>query len=148
MIQAGDVQKLREMTGAGIMDCKKALEEASGDFDKATELIKERGLAKAAKKAGREASAGRIETYVHNDRVGVMLELQCETDFVARADIFKELAHDIAMQIAAMSPESVDDLMEQAFIKDSGETIGSIITEAISKLGENIKIGRFVRYEI
>jgi elongation factor Ts len=148
MIQAGDVQKLREMTGAGIMDCKKALEEASGDFNKATELIKERGLAKAAKKADREASAGRIETYVHNDRVGVMLELQCETDFVARADMFKELAHDIAMQIAAMSPESVDDLMEQAFIKDGGETIESVVTEAIAKLGENIKIGRFVRYEI
>lgn len=148
MVNAADVQKLREITGAGVMECKKALEEAAGDFKKAQEILQKRGFEKAEKKMDRAANAGRIESYIHNDRVGVLLELFCETDFVAKADVFKELAHNVAMQIAAMDPKDEKELVEQAYIKDPSLTIEALVRAAIAKLGENIKIGRFVRYEI
>jgi len=106
-MSAEDVKKLREMTGAGVMDSKNALEDADGDFDKAAALIKERGLLKAGKKAGRDLGAGLIDSYVHNDRVGVLVNVSCETDFVARSDDFRNLTHSIAMQVAAMNPVSV-----------------------------------------
>lgn len=148
MVQASDVQKLRGETGAGIMECKKALSEADGDFTKAKEIIRGMGLAKADTKSARIAGAGRIESYVHNDRVGVLLEIRSETDFVARSEPFMELAHNIAMQIAAMDPENVEALLTQEFIKDSETTIAELIKGGIAKLGENIQVIRFIRYEI
>ncbi|MBI5148031.1 MAG: translation elongation factor Ts [Parcubacteria group bacterium] len=145
---ASDIQKLREATGAGVMDCKKAIEEAKGDFEKAIAVIHEKGLLKAVKKGERGTNAGVIESYIHNERVGVMLELRCETDFVARVDDFKNLARQLAMQIAAMNPESAEALLAQPYIRDESLTIGDLISRAIAKIGENIKVGRFCRYEL
>ncbi len=147
-VKKEDIQKLRMMTNAGMMDCKRALEEAGGDIDKAREIIKEKGLIIAEKKASRKTGAGLLETYIHNNRVGVLLELRCETDFVARSDMFKNLAHDLAMQIAAMEPEGVDELLEQPSIKDPAVTVNDIITQVIAQMGENIKVERFCRYEL
>ncbi len=148
MVNASDVQKLREMTSAGVMDCKKALEEAGGNFDKALDLIKEKGLLIAEKKAERAANAGIILSYVHNDRIGVLLEIHCETDFVGRSDPFRELAHNITMQIAAMEPADVKALLEQPFIRNEKVSIGDLIKETIAKVGENITVERFMRYEL
>lgn len=148
MVKASDVQKLREMTGAGIMDSKNALVDADGDFEGAVDLIKKRGLLKAEKRAGREVSAGVIDAYVHNDKVGVLVHVSCETDFVARSEPFRELAHDVAMQVAAMNPEDVHELMGQAYIKDDNQTIEELVGGVISKVGENIKIEKFTRYQI
>jgi elongation factor Ts len=161
-VSADDVKQLRAETGAGVMDAKKALAEAKGDREKALALLKERGLAKAAKKSGREASEGLIQSYVHGDgRIGVLIELNCETDFVARNDDFKQLAADIAMQVAALNPSVVtaDEtpdgqqpeekaLLAQPFIKDPSTTVGDLVTAAISTLGENIQVSRFVRFEL
>lgn len=130
------------------MECKRALDEAKGNFEKAVAVIKERGLVKAEKKQERSVGAGRIESYIHNDRVGVLLELHCETDFVAKADPFKELAHNVAMQIAAMAPETTEDLLKQEYIKDPRSTVEELVKGVIATLGENIKIGRFARFEI
>ena len=143
-----DIQKLREQTGAGVMECKKALTDAGGDFDKAVQLIQERGLIKAEKKATRATGAGFLESYIHNGRVGVLLELHCETDFVAHSDPFKELAHELVMQIAAMNPEDVSEFLKQPYIKDEKITVEQLIKSTIAKVGENIKIERFCRYEI
>ncbi|MEK9150511.1 MAG: translation elongation factor Ts [Patescibacteria group bacterium] len=143
-----DVQKLRETTGAGVMECKKALTDSGGDFDKAAALIRERGLAKAGGKSERKTGAGLIESYVHNERVGVLLEIHCETDFVSRSENFRKLSRDLAMQIAAMNPENVDDLLKQAYIKDESLTVEETIKQAIAKFGENIRLERFCRYEI
>jgi len=143
-----DIQKLREQTGAGVMECKKALQDASGNFDRALQLIQERGLIKAERKAGRATGAGFLESYIHNGRVGVLLELHCETDFVAHADPFKELAHELVMQIAAMDPKGVRELLLQPYIKDEQVTVGQLIKSVIAKVGENIKIERFCRYEL
>ncbi len=130
------------------MECKKALEEASGDFDKSVVIIHERGLVKAAKKGGRTTGAGLLESYVHNERVGVLLELRCETDFVARNSLFRELAHNLVMHIAAMNPKDIEELLDSTFVKDESLIIDALIKQAISKTGENIKIERFCRYEI
>lgn len=148
MASATEVQKLREMTGAGVMECKRALDEAGGDLAKALEIIRERGFAKAEKKAGREAGAGIVDSYVHQDRVGVLVQLNCETDFVARSDEFRELAHEIAMQIAAMDPESVEELLKEPYIRDEKVTIGELVKQTIAKLGENIEIKRFSRFAL
>lgn len=148
MINPSDVSKLREITGAGIMDCKKALQDADGDFDKAKVLIGERGVVKAQKKADREATAGLIESYIHGGRVGVLLEINCETDFVARTDQFKDLARNVAMQISAMNPADLAELLSQQYIKDPNMTVDVLIKNAIAKLGENIKLGKFIRYEL
>ncbi len=148
MVKSKDIQKLREITGAGVMDCKKALEESAGDFEKAKEFIQEQGLIKAEKKSGRETGAGLLETYVHNDRVGVMLELRCETDFVARSQPVKKLAHDLAMHIAAMDPEDTKAFLAQPYIKDESQTVENIIKYVIATVGENIKVARFMRYEV
>lgn len=142
------IQKLRDMTGAGVMSCKKAFQEVSGDFEKAVALIKERGLIKVEAKSGRSTGSGLLETYIHNGRVGVLLELRCETDFVARSEVFKELAHNLAMQVAAMDPADVDNLLAQPYIKDESKTINDLVKEAIARLGENTKVERFCRYEI
>ena len=148
MASAKEVQQLREKTGAGVMDAKKALEEAGGDFDKALDLIKEKGLAKAEKKADREINAGIVKAYTHNDRVAAVLRLGCETDFVAKSDPFQDLAQNLVMQIVAMDPENIEKLMEQPFIKDEKKTIEELVKEAIAKTGENIKVDEFHRLEL
>ena len=144
----GEIQKLREMTGAGVMECKRALDEAKGDFPEAVKFIQERGLAKAEQKAARTAGAGLIETYVHAGRVGVMLQIQAETDFVVRSEPFKVLAHDLAMHIAAMDPADVDTLLAQPYVRDAGMTVGDLVKGVIAKVGENIVVTRFCRYEL
>ena len=163
-IPTSRIKKLRAQAGAGIMDCRNALLKAEGDTEKALEILKEQGILKAQKKADRAASQGLIETYVHTGgRIGAMIELNCETDFVARTDEFKELAHYLAMQVAAMQPQFISQdevpedadiehevacLLLQPFIKDNNKTVQDIIVEIIAKLGENIKVRRFVRYEL
>ncbi|MFH0712488.1 MAG: translation elongation factor Ts [Candidatus Jorgensenbacteria bacterium] len=142
------VSKLREVTGAGVMDCKRALSEAEGDFDRAVEIIKERGVAIAEKKGERKTGTGVLESFVHNGRVGVLLEIRTETDFVARSEPFKELTHEIAMQIAAMEPENVEALMKQPYIKDESTSVEALVKSVIAKVGENIKVERFCRYEL
>lgn len=147
-MSASDVQKLREITGAGMMDCKRALDDAKGDFDAAKALIMERGIIKAEKKADRATGAGILEVYVHNGRVSVMLDLRCETDFVVKSDPFRALAKEIVMQIAAMNPVTIEELMAQPFIKDPSMNIEQMIKNVIAKVGENMKIEKFCRYEL
>jgi len=152
------IKELRDKTGAGIMECKKAIEDALGDLGKAELLIKERGLAMAEKKAGREAGQGLIESYVHAGRIGALIELNCETDFVARTDDFKTLAREIAMQVAATNPGRVSGqeasadgdvpLLDQPYIRDPGKTIQDLVNETIAKVRENIVIRRFARFEL
>lgn len=189
-----DVKKLREATGAGVLDCKNALQEAEGDFEKAVEILRKKGAATAVKKASRTTNEGLIFSYVHfTGQIGVLLELNCETDFVARTDEFKELGNNLAMQVAAMAPKyvSIEDvpeeviekekeiyreqlkdsgkpdhvvekiiegrlqkffedscLMEQKYIMDDSKRVKDVITEAIAKIGENIKVSRFVRLKV
>ncbi|MCL5004388.1 MAG: translation elongation factor Ts [Patescibacteria group bacterium] len=143
-----NIVKLREMTNAGVMDCKKALQDAGNDLDKAVALIHERGLSKAEKKGERATGAGLLHSYIHNERVGVLLELRCETDFVARNPMFQELAHNLAIHIAAMNPANVEELVAQNYVKDESTTIENLIKGAIAKLGENIKAEKFCRYEL
>lgn len=163
-VSANQVKELREKTGAGVMECRRALEESGGDMRRAEEILRERGELTAAKKAGREASQGIIDCYIHGGgRIGVLVEVNCESDFVARNEEFRSLAHDIAMQIAAMNPQFVapEDvpvdvagereqlaLLSQPFIKNPDRTIRDLITEKIAKLRENIRVRRFVRYEV
>lgn len=192
-ISIDSIKDLRQRTGAGVLDCKKALEEADGDIEKAMELLRKRGLAIAAKKADREANDGLVEAYIHSGaRLGVLLELNCETDFVARTEDFGELAHDLAMQVAATNPKYLTPegiplevlegerqrqreqlgedkseeiierilegklqkyyqevcLLEQPFIKDEGLAVRDLITDKIAKLGENIRVRRFARFEL
>lgn len=144
-ISVDDIKKLREETGAGIADCRQALEATSGDFQKAKDWLKEKGVEASAKKADREVKAGIVEVYSHAGRIGVLVEILCETDFVARTEDFKNLAHDIAMQVASMKPESVTDLLNQEYIKDTSLTVDQLIRGAVGKLGENIQVGRFER---
>jgi elongation factor Ts len=141
-----DITALREQTGMGLMDIKKALDEAEGDRAQAMKLLQERGAQIMAKKADRVAGEGIIETYVHGGRIGVMIEINCETDFVARSESFKEFAHDVALQISSMAPETLDELLAQPFIKDSKLSIGDYLNATTGKLGEKITITRFVRY--
>lgn len=145
-IQAADVKKLRDQTGAGMMEAKTALEEAGGDVDVALKILIKRGQAKASEKARRAAKAGMIDTYVHDGRIGVLLEINCETDFVARNEEFKKLVHEIALHIASHSPQDVTELLGQGYVRDPGITIKDLIDQKIALLGENIKISRFTRY--
>lgn len=158
-ISAQTVKELREKTGAGIMDCKRALQDADGNMEKATELLRQKGLTKHAKVAGRAAQQGIIESYIHTGgRIGALVEVNCETDFVARTDEFRTLAREIAMQVASMDPKSVgslseegvgeNDLLDQEYIRDARKTIRDLVKETIGKVGENIQIGRFVRFEV
>ncbi len=142
------IVKLREKTGAGVMECKRALDEAKGDFDTALKIIFERGLTRAEKKQDRSMGSGLLHAYVHNDKVGVLLDVRCETDFVVRSDSFRDFVHSIALQIAAMDPEDVATLLAQPYIKDPSITIEELLKQAISKIGENMKIERFTRYAI
>ena len=171
MVSVDDVRSLRETTGAGVMECKKALAECRGDADQAVKWLQEKGMSKAAKKSGREASEGLIEAYIHNaGRLGVLVEINCETDFVARNEQFKQFAHDVAMHIAAAGPAYVNEddvpedllsalnkeeqatfmkekvLMNQGFIRDESTPISQFLTDMIAKTGENIIIRRFARF--
>ena len=142
------VIKLRELTGAGVMECKRALEKANVDFARAVEFIHEAGLLKAESKKERKTGAGLLHSYVHNERVGVLLELRAETDFVARSEPFRELARELAMQIAAMSPADAEELLKQPFIKNESLTVADMVKGITAKVGENIKVEKFCRYEL
>ena len=148
-ISAQQIKELREKTQAGFADCKNALEESNGDMKKAEEILRKKGFEKAAKKSDRETGQGLVESYVHTTgKVGVLVSLLCETDFVARTDEFKSLAHEVAMQVAAMNPKDVPSLLKQEYIRDGSRTINDLVTETIAKFGENIQIGEFKRSEI
>ena len=158
------IKELREQCGAGIMECRNALLEVEGDISKALQILKEKGFLKAEKKAGRATTQGLIEAYIHTGgRIGTMVEVNCETDFVARTDEFKELAHNLAMQVAALSPQFIAKeeipegtdiepqaacLLLQPYIRDPGKTVRDVIVETIAKVGENIKVSRFARFEL
>ncbi len=158
------VKQLREQCGAGVMECRNALVEAGGDIDKALQILQEHGLIKAQKKVGRATTQGLVEAYIHTGgHIGAMVEVSCETDFVARTDEFKELAHHLAMQVAAIPPqfisrEEVPDgasivsdtacLLLQPYIKSPDKTVQDIVAETIARVGENIEIKRFARFEL
>ncbi|MGH2581563.1 MAG: translation elongation factor Ts [Anaerolineales bacterium] len=172
-ISTEQIKQLREATGAGVLDCRAALEEAKGDMEKAKAILRAKGLDKAAKRAGRAASDGVVELYSHGGgRVGVMVEVNCETDFVARSEAFRNLAHEIALHIAASAPEwlkkedvpqtrldTLDEnkvdtfldekvLLRQAYVRDDAKTIHDLISESIGTIGENIVVRRFARWEL
>jgi len=158
------IKELREQCGAGIVECRNALLEVKGDISKALQILKEKGFLKAEKKAERATTQGLIEAYIHTGgRIGTMVEVNCETDFVARTDEFKELAHNLAMQVAALSPQFIAKeeipegtdiepqaacLLLQPYIRDPGKTVRDVIVETIAKVGENIKVSRFARFEL
>ena len=143
-----EIKRLRELTGVGITDAKQALQEAGGDFDKALEEMRKKGLTKAEKRGQREARAGLIGSYVHDGRIGVLVEVNCETDFVAKTDEFKELVKDLTLHIAASEPEDVEQLLGQEFVKDPSKRVSDVVKEANAKLGENIVVRRFNRMAI
>lgn len=142
------IQKLRDLTGAGVMECQKALKDTEGNIDAAVKLIHERGFAKAVKKGDRSTGAGVLASYIHNERVGVLLDVRCETDFAARSAPFQQLAHELAMQVAAMNPESTNELLKGEYIKDPTITVDEFIKRNIARIGENVKVERFTRYEL
>jgi elongation factor Ts len=143
------LKKLRDETAASIADCRRALDEAEGDYAKALAWLKKRAAEIAAKKADRETSQGIVEAYIHQGgKVGVLVQLLCETDFVARTDDFKNLAREIGMQVAAMNPENVEQLLQQEYIRDGSQTIEQVIKNVIGKMGENITVKKFIRFEI
>jgi len=149
MITIDQIKKLREETQVSISECKKALAEANGDFQRAKELLKEWGKDLVKKKTERDARQGIIESYIHsNKKIGVMIELCCETDFVAKNPDFQRLAHELTLQIAATCPSEENSLLDQSWIKDETKTIKDLLDEYITRLGENIIIKRFIRYEI
>lgn len=155
------VRTLREQTGAGILECKQALEASQGDLEKATQALRLKGFAQAAKRSDRTTNQGLIEAYIHaGGRLGALVELGCETDFVARTPEFKELAHNIAMQVVAMAPDYLDEadmeegdtrpvaqvsLLQQPFIKDNSSAVGDVVKELAAKVGENVRVLRFTR---
>ena len=148
MITASQVKDLREKTGSGMMDCKKVLTETDGDMEKAIELLRERGIAKAAKKSDRIAAEGIVAAYVSEDgKVGAVVEVNSETDFVAKNEEFKTFVEDVAEQIAKENPADVEELLEQTSIKDSNKTVKEVLTDKIAKIGENMTIRRFERFE-
>jgi len=158
------IKELRSQCGAGIMECRNALLEVAGDLEKALQILKERGLLKAEKKADRVTAQGLIEAYIHTGgRIGALVEVNCESDFVARTDEFRELAHSLAMQVAALSPQYISAeelpagadvepqaacLLQQPYIRDPAKTVRDVIIEVIAKVGENIRVSRFVRFEL
>ena len=160
------VKELRDRSGAGVMDAKRALDEADGDMERAAALLRERGLAAAAKRAERETSQGVVDTYIHaGGRIGALVEVNCETDFVANTDEFRALVHEVAMQVAAMNPavvapanrvgrpelEGADEevaLLSQPWVKDGSKTVGELVQDAVARTGENIRVRRFARFEL
>lgn len=143
------IRKLKEATGAPVIRVKKVLEEVGGDEKKAFEILQKEGFEKAAKRGGRETSQGLIETYVHHSgKVAAMVELFCETDFVARNELFKTLAHELALQVASMDAKNAEELTGQEFIKDPAKKVGDLVKEVIAKTGENVRVGRIFRIEL
>jgi elongation factor Ts len=143
-IDVNAIKKLREETGAGIADCRMALEECKGDHKKAVEFLRKKGIEKAAKKGERQVKAGMVFTYSHHTgRVGVILALACETDFVAKTDDFQKLGRELALHICASNPTTVEELLKQEYVRDSSKTIEVVIKEVIGKLGENIQVAEF-----
>ncbi len=160
-ITIDQIKALRAETGAGVMDCRQALTEADGDMEQARLALRAKGVATAAKRADKTAGQGLIHSYIHGGRIGVLVDLRCETDFVAKTEQFKNLAHDIAMQIASMNPPAVsaDDLdadadtdavalLDQEFIRDGSQTIADRINDVVAAIGERIEVARFTRYEM
>lgn len=147
-MSAADVAKLREETGAGMMDVKRALDSAGGDYEKAKAAIMASGLAKADKKGERVAGAGYLEAYIHSGRIGVLLEIFAETDFVTRSEDFRTAAKNVAMQISATAPETVEALLAQPYLRDDTMTVEQYLKTVIAKVGENIKVSRFTRYQL
>ncbi len=163
-VTTATIKQLRELTGAGMLDCKHALEEAKGDIEKAKEILKKKGFAMAAKRAERATAQGLVQAYIHHDgRLGALVELNCESDFVARTDDFRQLAQDIALHVAGanpryISPDDIPDgtegdpkelcLLLQPFVRDESVTIQDLITETIRKTGENVRLRRFARFEL
>ena len=148
MVTASQVKDLREKTGAGMMDCKKVLTETDGDMEKAIELLRERGIAKAAKKSGRVAAEGLVEAYISEDgKIGAIVEVNAETDFVAKNDEFKSFVVSVAKQVVEKDPKDVEDLLAQESIDEAGKTVKDVLTDKIAKIGENMNIRRFVRFE-
>jgi elongation factor Ts len=148
MVKAEDVAKLRNETGAGVMECKKALEDANGDYNKAKTILAGSADAIAKKKAERATKSGLVEAYVHAGRIGVLIEVDCESDFVAKNADFKNLVHNLAMQIASMNPNSVEELLKQEYILDSSQIVDEYVKSIVLKIRENIQIKRFTRYEV
>ena len=144
-ISLDTLKKLRSETSAGVFDCRQALEDSDGNYDKAKKLLLERGLEKAAKKEGKETSQGLVEAYVHQGKVGVLVEVRCETDFVARTDEYKNLAHEIALQVCSMNPKNVDELLKEPYIRDPKFTIADLVKQTVAKVGENITVAKFTR---
>ena len=164
-VSVDKIKDLRQKTGAGIMDCRRALEESNGDLGQAEEALKHKGLADAAKKAGRETREGLVESYIHTGgRLGALIEVDCETDFVARTAEMKELAHDLAMQVAAMPSTTYVDrsdvpedetrpiaeicLLDQSYIKDPSRTVQDVVQDVVAKVGENVKVRRLARFAL
>ncbi len=146
---ATDIKNLREATGAGMMDCKKALDEANGDFTQAKDIVFQRGLAKAEKKSDRETKIGYIASYVHNNnQVAALVEILCETDFVARNDEFQTMAKEVAMQVTAMNPADVEELLAQETLRNPSITVEALVKSLSGKIGEKFVINRFVRYQV
>ena len=144
-----DLKKLRAETQAGIADCRQALEDAKDDYSKAKKLLSERGLEKASKKEGKETSQGIISSYVHQTgKVGVLVELRCETDFVTRTDEFKNLAHELTLQVASMNPKNVAELLKSEYIRDPKISISELIKQTVAKVGENITVAKFTRLQL
>ncbi len=139
------IKKLREESGVGIADCKEALSLSKGNIEEAKKWLKQKGLDKASSKEEREVKSGLVEVYSHGGKIGVLVELLCETDFVARTEDFKNLAHELSLQIASMNPSSVEELLAQEYIRDNSQTVDQLVKSAAGKLGENIQIGRFER---
>jgi elongation factor Ts len=149
IITAEMVKVLREKTGAGIMNCRRALEKADGDLKKAAEILMAEGIEKADKKSDRATGSGSVFTYTHGEgKIAAMVELLCETDFVARTEDFQKLGREIAMQVSAMNPTDVAELEKQTYIRDSKMTIKDLVKSGIAKLGENIQIRRFARFTL
>ena len=143
------IKELREATGAGVMDAKHALEEANGDIKKATEIITAKGLAKAEKRSDREVNSGKVYCYTHGGgSAGAMVEVACETDFVANTDEFSALCKEIALQIVSMNPKDVEELLKMDYIRDASKTIEQLVTELVGKTGENIRVTRFARFKL
>lgn len=147
-MSAADIKKLREETGCGVMECKKALDDSKGDFERAKKLLADSAAAVAKKKAERATKNGLMEGYVHAGKIGVLVEVACESDFVAKNPQFKEMVHKIAMQIVSMNPKSVSELLEQDYIIDGDLKVSDYINSIILQIKENIKVKRFVRFEV
>jgi elongation factor Ts len=148
MVTAEQIKELREKTGLSVMGCKKALEEANGDIEKAVEILKQQGAAFAENKSERALKAGIVDAYIHATKtVGSLVEVRCETDFVAKNEEFKNFAHEIAMHVAALKPTDINELLAQQFIKSQQITVGDYVKEKIQKFGENIEIAKIIHFE-